>query len=296
MKIVPLKVSRAVGQKTLLLKTNSPRLMFVAGLTGVGVGTFLACRATLRLHDTVDKIESDLETVRRDGNGFKREPAEYRRDAAKVYGRGTVDVVRLYAPAIIVGGTGIAALTGAHVTLTRRNAGLTAAYSAMAAAYEEYRERVRGELGEEREAEIYSAIGLSVDGKKTEGLSIDKFDPNKASPYARFFDEHSPEWQKNAELNKLFVQCQQNYANHKLHAQGHLFLNEVYDMLGIPRSAAGQVVGWCINDDPTRAADNYIDFNIFGPRNVDFVNGLERSVLLDFNVDGPILDQTLPKF
>jgi hypothetical protein len=114
---------------------------------------------------------------------------------------------------------------------------------------------------------------------------IPHVDPNKWSPYARFFDEGSPEWKKNSELNRLYVQCQQNYANNLLRARGHVFLNEVYDMLGIDRSQAGSVVGWVIGTD----GDNYVDFGLQRA----FSSGLigERNILLDFNVDGVIYDK-----
>ena len=80
--------------------------------------------------------------------------------------------------------------------------------------------------------------------------------------------------------------------NEKLLAQGHVYLNEVYDALGIPRSKAGQIVGWVYNPD-NPVGDNYIDFGIYQTNRAvarDFVNGYEKVILLDFNVDGNILD------
>jgi hypothetical protein len=97
----------------------------------------------------------------------------------------------------------------------------------------------------------------------------------------------NPNWQKNSEHNKLFLKCQQSYANDMLQARGHVFLNEVYSWLGLEHSKAGAVVGWVINSD----GDNFVDFGIFDPGNSRFVNGQERSILLDFNVDGVIYDK-----
>ena len=86
----------------------------------------------------------------------------------------------------------------------------------------------------------------------------------------------------------MYLKAQQNSFNDLLRARGHVFLNEVYDGLGLERSQAGAVVGWVLGD-----GDNYVDFGIFDgdkPRARDFVNGLEASILLDFNVDGVIYD------
>lgn len=91
-----------------------------------------------------------------------------------------------------------------------------------------------------------------------------------------------------------FLKCQQQYANEKLKAQGHLFLNEVYDMLGIPRSKAGAVVGWIYDrNNPEKYSDGYVDFGLYSgtESNRRFVNGQEYNILLDFNVDGVIYDK-----
>ena len=90
----------------------------------------------------------------------------------------------------------------------------------------------------------------------------------------------------------MYLRRQQDYANELLKAKGHLYLNEVYDILGLPRSKAGQIVGW-VYDEKNPIGDNYVDFGIYEQnraKNRDFVNGYEKTILLDFNVDGNILD------
>jgi hypothetical protein len=111
---------------------------------------------------------------------------------------------------------------------------------------------------------------------------------NEPSGYARFFDESSVQWRSDYTHNTFFLKTQQNYANDLLKIQGHVFLNEVYDLLGLPRSSAGALVGWVYEGDDI--GDNYIDFGIFAPENVDALNGYVPRFLLDFNVDGVIYD------
>lgn len=293
MKFIPNVVSRAVGRQMLIAQKNSPKMMFVGGLIGVVGSSVLACRATLKLMDTLDEIKEEVDTVKRfkapeDTLVHSSYPMqEYNRDLAFVYGKGTLRIVKLYTPALLLGGASIGALTGSHVTLTRRNASLTAAYALVSESFEAYRERVRKELGDEREKNVYHAITMETASIGGEKQTIPVADPNRWSPYARFFEESNRNWQKNAELNRLFIQCQQNYANDILRARGHVFLNEVYDMLGLEHSQAGAVVGWIIGDH----GDNYIDFGIFDAANSSFINGWERNVILDFNVDGVIYDK-----
>lgn len=286
MKLVPRAVTLTVGRNLLKLKKDSPHIFFAAGVAGTVASTVLACRATLKLSDTLDEIQqdiSDVKTIKANG-GYEHA----NKDATYVYVKSGVKIAKLYAPAVLVGAASITALTGSHVQMTRRNASLMAAYAVLQKAYEDYRERVQEELGNERELELYhgteTALEKNEHGEK--GL-VKLVDSNKLSPYAKIFDEYSMYWDKDPEINRLFVQCQQNYANHLLQARGHIFLNEIYDMLGLDRSKAGAVVGWVIGPD----GDNFVDFGLFDSDNSRFVNGWERSIVLDFNVDGVIYDK-----
>jgi hypothetical protein len=187
----------------------------------------------------------------------------------------------------------IVCVLSAHRILIKRNASLVAAYATIDAAYRSYRSRVRDEIGEERELSLYRGVKMKKAAEGDEG-----FDPNAAceiidlddvmpSPYARFFDEFSTNWSKTPEYNMMFLRSQQQWANDRLNAFGFIFLNEVYEALGLERSQAGQIVGWKLKGN----GDGHVDFglyNIGDESSRAFVNGLEASVLLDFNVDGPV--------
>ena len=112
---------------------------------------------------------------------------------------------------------------------------------------------------------------------------------DEPSRYARFFDESSPNWHTSSEYNKLFILSTMDYMNGLLRARGHVFLNEVYDALGIPRSSEGQVVGWIYNEE-NPVGDNYIDFGFGEDQRTALCSGKISGVLLDFNVDGIIVD------
>ena len=138
-------------------------------------------------------------------------------------------------------------------------------------------------------------ITIKYDDKDLEGL--DKTEESKQetkheySGYARAFDELCFAWSKNRFENLTFLKCQEEYATTKLKAKGHLFLNEVYDMLGLARSKEGQVVGW-IYDKDNPVGDNYVDFGLeeLYDRGV-FDDDSTDLILLDFNVDGMIWDK-----
>lgn len=115
--------------------------------------------------------------------------------------------------------------------------------------------------------------------------------PESYSPYAKVFDKTNSNWCGDSEMNLFFLVRMQDYANEKLEAKGFLFLNDIYEMLGFPKTKAGQIVGW-VYDEKNPNGDNYIDFGIYNTaKNSNFINGFENNIILDFNVDGAIIDK-----
>lgn len=303
-KVVKPSITTKLGRAVLQTQKHSPHILFGAGMVGFVSTTVLASKATLRVEEVLQKTQSDLDNVRMVVDGPLGEKHDYTEDDAFkdrlfIYTRTFVDLSKLYAPTIIVGGLSVIALTKSHAILTQRNTALTAAYVGLDRAYRAYRGRVREVLGEEREEEIYYDYReeMSVDTRELDEMGDDapikvskRIGETHFSPYARFFDESSRFWQKDPEANWLHLRIQQSYANDLLKLRGHLFLNEVYEMLGLDHTSQGAVVGWVISKD----GDNYVDFGFMDgerERARAFVNHQERSVLLDFNVDGVIYDK-----
>ena len=177
---------------------------------------------------------------------------------------------------------------------------MTAAYAAVDKGFKEYRGRVIDRFGEELDKELkYNIKAQKIEEKvvdektgkeKKVKKEIKAIDDNKPSDYARFFDDGNIGWNEDPEASLFFLRRQQDHANELLRDRGYLFLNEVYDMLGIPRTKAGQIVGWYLDKNNDKS-DCYVDFGIYDisrPKVRDFVNGYENVILLDFNVDGPI--------
>lgn len=293
MKGVPNVIGRKIAHSALLAQKNSPGLLFGAGVVGMIGSTVLACRATLKMEEVLWEAKSKLHTAKTLEHQDYSEK-DRSRDVTLIHVQTGVKVVRLYGPAIIVGGLSIAALTKSHNILNQRNAALTAAYAALEKGFKEYRERVVEKYGEEADRNLrYGTQQVEVIDPETKKKKIvTRVSQDTPSIYARFFDPTSTSWSREPEYNLIFLKCQQNYANDMLHARGHVFLNEVYDMLGIPRSKAGAVVGWILT--PDGQTDNFINFGVFDDKSEkarDFVNGHEGAILLDFNVDGIIYDR-----
>lgn len=289
MKFVPSGVSRAISSQILTGQKHSPTILLVAGSVGVVATAVLAAKATLQLEETLDDIKREMEDVRAAHKNGRIADEDVEKTLLYVRARGYVSLTKLYAPAIGVGIGSIAALTGGHRILSKRNAALTAAYAGLEKSFDEYRERVRREFGDEKELEFRR--GLKTETVEDEnGKEVEKsyVDINKISMYARIFDESNTNWTREASYNLMFLRAVQNHMNNVLHDRGHVFLNDVYDALGMERSQPGAVVGW-VRDNK----DSYIDFGMYdfsSEKAREFINGQERSILLDFNVDGVVYD------
>lgn len=294
-------VTSKIGRQMLTVQKHSPVLLFGAGVVGVVTAAVLASRATLKLDETLEETQYDLDRVKDAELTEDYTSSDRQRDMAVVYARVAGKVARLYGPSILIGITSIAALTGSHVILTRRNTAVMAAYAVLDRGWREYRARVVNELGADKDREFRhglterTIVEETAEGPVTKTVK-DKL-PCDVSGYARFFDEVSPNWKPSPGYNQMFLQCQQNYANDLLKSRGHVFLNDVFDMLGISRTSAGAVAGWIYDpkrDQSKNPGDNFVDFGIFDldpNQGMRFVMGWEKSVLLDFNVDGLIWDR-----
>lgn len=293
------KLTQVAGKAGLKVKKYSPEILFVAGTVGVCICVYKACKATLKLEETIDKKQEVIDTIKdnRESNDEDVYPmAEYRKDISKAYIGTGVELAKLYGSSVVIGAVSISMLVGSHKILRDRNIALMAAYSALDTDYKKLFTRVKDKYGEEEAYNLRHGIveeeveveNLETGEKKTEKKSSAKVED--ISKYARFFDESSKYWHKNPEYNLIFARDMQNYANDMLYSRGSVFLNEVYDMFDIPRTKDGAIVGWVLDKD----GNGYIDFGLYDmsrERTRAFVNGYEPCILLDFNVDGVVYDK-----
>lgn len=301
------KLNRSFHRTGLKLKKYSPEILVTVGVVGAVTGAVMACKATTKASaildeakDRMDSIKEVAETPELEGQYTEE---DRKKDMAIVYTQTGVELAKVYGPAVLVGAASIGCIFASTGIMRKRNVALAAAYATVDKGFKEYRGRVIERFGKELDRELkYNIKAKEVEEiKKNEDgteeivkTTVHTAEFSETSEYARFFDEGCIGWEKDPELNLYYVRTQQAYANDLLKARGHLFLNEVYDMFGIPRTKAGAQVGWVYSEKtPGIYNDDYVDFGVYDitkERNRDFVNGRERSILLEFNVDGYILD------
>lgn len=290
------------------IQKKSPELLVAAGIAGVVVSAVMACKATIKASevaeetkDTIDEIhEIEEQGVTRAGNAYSADDAK--KDLTTAYLQTGVKYAKLYAPSVILGAASITCIVASHRVLKKRNIALAAAYTTLDKSFKEYRGRVMERFGEQVEKEIRYNIKAKeikktvVDetGKKekvkevVDTPAVDGWDPSQYSPYARRFDETHPQWTKNPEMNLFYLKARQAQANDMLKTRGHLFLNEVYDLMGFPRTKAGAVVGWLYDPKRPELGDSYVDFGMFEIQEGEDFESYTKSYILDFNVVGDI--------
>ena len=299
------KLTRAFGKTKLKVKKYSPEILVVAGCIGV-VGTVVsACKATTKLSAVLDEGKKNIDQLHDyvETHGYSEEYTEQdgKKDLAIMYTQTGLQLAKLYAPAVILGTLSITAILTSNNMLRKRNVALAAAYTAVNTSFKEYRGRVVERFGKEldrelryniKEKEVEETV-VNEDGTETTvKKTVRVADPNAIDDTSKIWYEGNPGWSKDPEFNLMYLKKQQAYANDLLKSRGYLFLNEVYEILGFPRTAAGQQIGW-IYDEKNPIGDNFVDFGIYDihdEQKVNFVNGYERSIILEFNHDGNILE------
>lgn len=297
-----MKSVNGVASKTVMkLKKHSPEILVVAGIAGTVVSAVLACKATTKVAEILDETKGTLDTIHEGMetgaiNGQEYTTEDGKKDTVVVYAQTGMKLAKLYGPAIILGTLSITSILASNNILRKRNVALGAAYAAIDKSFKEYRGRVIERFGEQVDTELK----YGIKAKKFEEIEVDPetgkekkvkktvmvADPNLQSDYAVYFDSKSRNYETNPDYNRMFLKAQQAFANDKLQTRGHLFLNEVLDDLDLPRTPAGQIVGWT-NDGP----DGYVNFRIVEVERETEDGRHEPALLLDFNVEGNIWEK-----
>lgn len=298
------KANRTLTKVVFKMKKHSPEILLVAGIVGGVTSAVMACKATLKINDVLDDTKETVEKIHTAKNdeslADRYTEKDANKDLAKVYFQTGVKLTKLYGPSIVLGALSVGSILTSNNIMRKRNVALAAAYTAIDTGFKKYRGEVVERFGKRVDYELKHGIKameieetmVDEDGNETVVKKTVDVVSSEPSEYSKFFDEYSDYWEKDPEYNLMFLRSQQAAANDRLKAKGYLFLNEVYNMLGIPETKAGQVVGW-IYDKKNPIGDGYVDFGIYDVYNTakrEFINGYNRSILLDFNVDGNILE------
>ena len=285
------------------IKKHSPEILLVTGVVGTVATTVLACKATTKAGDILDKAKEKIDGIHEVADDPEYAnvytPEDKKKDLTIAYTQTAIDFVKLYGPSILLGAASITCILASHNIIRKRNVALSAAYAAVDRSFKEYKGRVIERFGEELDRELtynikakeIEEVVTNEDGTTSvEKKTVDVATGPVLSEYAMCFDDTCLNWSRNAEENKFFLMQLERMLNDRLKSQHIVTLNEVREAIGLPLTPMAAVIGW-VYDEKNPNVDNYIDlgiFNIHCEANRNFVNGFEKSVWLNPNVDGEI--------
>lgn len=291
MKHIPKGLTRFAGRSLLKLNASSPTLLVVAGVVGLGATAVLAAKASRNAGPVMDQHKQDRASI-----GYVGTHKEQQREIVRLYGRTSLGLVRVYAAPIALGTLSAASVLYGHKILRGRHIASLAAYSGLMEQFSAYRGRVAKTLGDDMERSLYD--GAHGEWKedpnhKGEYKLEPVVDPNAQLPtYLRpWFEEGNPNWRPDPIANFLFLQGVQGHMNDLLGIRGHVTLNDVLDILKLPRCDEGLVAGWVYDPKVTDPKKNYVDFGFMtgqDPNTLAFRQGQTAEVQLSFNIDGNI--------
>lgn len=309
---IPEKAVKILSKAQGSLSKHSPEIWLGAGIVAIIGGTIWACQSSRKVDRVIEVHQEDMDALKNalnEAEEMRTEAAkaneefddsdlmtvkQYKTECIKCTMTTVGDFFYLYGPSVLLIAGGIGMIINGHRILCQRNATLLAAYSTLETSFAEYRKRVSDRYGADVENDIYTGTTYTTEthtevdenGKKKKVKENIAIPGASVSPYATMFShDTTTEWTNSPDYNRTFLLCQQNIANNQLHSRGHLFLNEVYDLLGIDHTSTGAVCGWILPEHPTDEADEYIDFGIVDPRDET------GDILLDFNCQGLIYDK-----
>lgn len=284
------------------ISKHAPTILSITASAGVIATGYLAWKAGTRFEDVEGRDWDRRKECLKNADIIPDE------DVPKIERKNRIlfilDTVRTVAPAAIVGAATITMIYFSNSISKKRLAAMGAAYATLQTAFDGYKRTMVEALGKESVDKILKPKLPNVGKSAEEILSSDnKSDAANVSdavvnslkalsPYARIIAEESSTcWDPNEDYTSQNLAAVQLWANRRLERKGHLFLNEVFDQLGLSRTREGAVVGWLKNGE----GDNYVSFGDFDASIYRVPSGdytrVDSNFIVDFNVDGVIWDR-----
>lgn len=282
------KIQQLIGKVKLGAKRNAPELLLGAGLITGTATIVLASRATVKavgIKKELDEGNMSLDFYIKDGS-ISDDAAK--KEVRRLYTKYALDLAKQYAIPVGLYASTVALVFSSYKIQKNRQMALSAALAACTTAYSTLLGKLRNGAATGLTAkEVMDGIeGKIIVDPDTGEVTIEKVQGEPVdSLYKVRFDRYSTAWEKDKFQNESTLRSEENWANDRLRLQGYVFLNDIYDRLGLPKTKAGQIVGW-LNDG---TGDGFIDFGVKDCEGYEDFRFDANAFDLNFNVDGDIL-------
>lgn len=253
----------AAGNSGLFLKAHTPEILVGSGVVGFVVTVVQACKATTKAHDILETKEDALAD---NDAALKDEIISqkvYDENARIINRNARWMLIKAYTPMATGMAVSVILVLGGYRMINGRLVKTAAAYKILEDGFGRYRENVRDEFGEETDWRMLNSIrperleAANAEREANREIEADKKRKRKnyekrrtahQEVYSKFFDQYSDRWRRSWTPEQVweYLRQKQREANDMLNIRKHIFLNEVYDLLGLDRTEEGAVVGWIL--------------------------------------------------
>ena len=203
---------------------ESPQILTVLGVAGIGVTTYLTVKATWKAARQIqhEEIVAKVETGDQGYELNKRAIVE------KTW--------KMYIPAATTGVMTVVCIVAANRVQARRLAALAAAYGVLSGDFDEFRDKAAQQLGLKKTDEINHEIAK----KKVKENDLP----------AGYLTPDGKSWFKDATTNQIFLSTQEevkramNKVNFEANNHRGTSLNTFYDELSLENTTIGNILGW----------------------------------------------------
>ena len=271
-------------------KKYAPELLLGTAAVAGTACIVTSCRATIKAKKSLEEhqerkllIADKLQTEEITSEESK---VEMRKEIVKV----GLELAKEYAIPFSLYTATIGCVLGSYKIQKSRLQAISATLSAMSAAYTSLVTRLKNgaEHGLTAEEVLKGKVAFpetDEDGNPTGEVNVMTLKHPNNNPFKFRFDRYSTAWEHHHFSNECILKAEENWANTALELNGYLFLNDVLDRLGIPKTKAGQILGWRKDGD----GDGFVDFGVVDCQTLVGVEYDDNAFELNFNVDGDIL-------
>lgn len=223
-------MNKLLNASKVFVKRNGSTILTCIGGAGVVATSVMAVKATpkalLMLHNAREEKGDDLTMMERIKTAA---PA--------------------YIPAVLIGASTIACIFGANTLNKRQQASLMSAYALLDNSYKEYKSKLIDLYGDEADLRI------------REEIAKDKYAGDEKTPdndNMLFYDEFSGRYFETTTAKVLKAEYE---LNKKLSIHGGAYLNEFYELVGLPTTDYGDHLGWSAAGMYEMYWEQWLDFN-----------------------------------
>lgn len=284
-----MKIQQMVGSVKLGAKRNAPELLLGLGLVTGTASIVLTGKASVKAKALTDGVQNKKLQLSGQFEVDCLTEEEFKNELRSVYIKYALDLAKEYAVPVSLYAATVASVFASYKIQKNRQIALSTALAACTTAYTTLLGKLK--MGAEHgltAKEVIDGCEVIQNGVDENGEPIyekSQGEPVNDSLYKVRFDNYSTCWEKDKFQNESTLRSEECWANDRLRLQGYLFLNDVYDRLGLPRTKAGQIVGWIKGSN----GDGFVDFGIVDAETYADVRFDYNAFDLEFNVDGDIL-------